>query len=152
MSATNSSTISTTVKNSFTRSFTLYNDLVNSLDESSLDTKLPNLPSNTIGLQLWCVVGARESYAKAIEANKWSGFSCSLQKPNDKESVLAALQSSQTLVTDTLKTIEAYSGVQNQLAMDLLEHECQHHGQLIRYLYGLRLEIPESWKERYALT
>jgi len=34
---------------------------------------------------------------------------------------------------------------------NLLEHEAQHHGQLIRYLYGLRLPIPASWKSRYAL-
>jgi uncharacterized damage-inducible protein DinB len=33
----------------------------------------------------------------------------------------------------------------------LLEHEVQHHGQLIRYLYGLGIERPESWKQRYAL-
>jgi hypothetical protein len=35
--------------------------------------------------------------------------------------------------------------------IDLLEHEAGHHGQLIRYLYGLRREIPESWKKKYAL-
>lgn len=146
------SALNSTIKDSFTRSFMLYNDLTNSLDEPSLDLKLPNLPSNTIGLQLWCVVGARESYAKAIEANEWSGFSCSLQKPNDKGSVLAALQSSETVVTDALENIDAYSDVQNQLAIDLLEHECQHHGQLIRYIYALKLDIPESWKQRYALS
>ena len=31
-------------------------------------------------------------------------------------------------------------------ALDLLEHEAAHHGQLIRYLYGLDLPIPETWK------
>jgi hypothetical protein len=41
--------------------------------------------------------------------------------------------------------------VQRRLAMDLLEHEVAHHGQLIRYLCGLRIDIPESWKSRYAL-
>jgi len=146
------STLSTTVKHSFTRSFELYNDLANLLDEASLELKLPNLPSNTIGLQLWCVVGARESYAKAIQANKWLGFSCSLQTPTQKDSVLLALKSSETLVVDALENIDAYTDVQTQLAIDLLEHECQHHGQLIRYLYGLKLEIPETWKKRYALS
>lgn len=33
-----------------------------------------------------------------------------------------------------------------------LEHEAAHQGQLIRYLYGLRLAIPESWRKRYALS
>jgi hypothetical protein len=36
--------------------------------------------------------------------------------------------------------------------LDLLEHEAQHHGQLIRYLYALKLAIPDSWKARYALA
>ena len=37
------------------------------------------------------------------------------------------------------------------LVLDLLEHEAAHHGQLIRYLYGLDLPIPDSWKRKYAL-
>lgn len=146
------STLRTTVKNSFDRSFKLYDDLAQSLDESTLSSKLPNLPSNTIGLQLWCVVGARESYSQAIAADKWSGFSCSLQKPHDKEDVLTALSNSRKVVLEVLVDVDNYSEVQNQLVMDLLEHECQHHGQLIRYIYALKLDIPESWKTRYALS
>lgn len=34
---------------------------------------------------------------------------------------------------------------------DLLEHETQHHGQLIRYIYALDIPRPPSWRERYAL-
>ena len=146
------STLSTTVKNSFDRSFKLYDDLAQSLDESNLNSKLLNLPSNTIGLQLWCVVGARESYARAIVADKWLGFSCSLEKPQDKEDVLAALGNSGKVVLEVLVDVDNFSDVQNQLVMDLLEHECQHHGQLIRYIYALKLDIPESWKTRYALS
>lgn len=144
--------LSQTIKNSFTRSFKLYQDLVTLLDDAKLNSKLPNLPSNTIGLQLWCVVGARESYSKAITANEWAGFSCSLQKPHNKEDVLAALRSSELEVTKVLEDIDNYSEEQNQLMMDLLEHECQHHGQLVRYIYALKLEVPESWKSRYALS
>ena len=33
----------------------------------------------------------------------------------------------------------------------LLEHETQHKGQLIRYLYGLGIDRPESWQRQYAL-
>jgi hypothetical protein len=32
-----------------------------------------------------------------------------------------------------------------------LSTRLSHQGQLIRYLYGLRLDIPASWKERRAL-
>ncbi len=137
---------------SFDKSFQLYQDLVATLDEATLNQKLPNLPSNTIGLQLWCVVGARESYSKAIKANQWSGFSCSLNKPHNKKDVLVALHSSEDVVKEVLGDIRMYSETQYQLIVTLLEHECQHHGQLIRYLYGLKLEIPESWKVKYALS
>jgi spore coat protein CotF len=36
-----------------------------------------------------------------------------------------------------------------KLFMDLLEHEIQHHGQLIRYIYGNKLTFPNGWKQRY---
>jgi hypothetical protein len=32
-----------------------------------------------------------------------------------------------------------------------LLHETQHHGQLIRYVYGLGLVFPESWRDRWNL-
>ena len=48
------------------RSFKLTHDLVTHLAESALSLNLPNLPSNQIAGQLWCIVGARESYFKAI--------------------------------------------------------------------------------------
>jgi len=58
------------IQEGFEQSVLLYRDLVDSLDEESLDRKLPGLPSNTMGSQLWCVVGARESYTNAIQANE----------------------------------------------------------------------------------
>ena len=32
-----------------------------------------------------------------------------------------------------------------------LEHEVQHHGQLIRFVYGNALTFPESWHDRYTV-
>jgi hypothetical protein len=143
-----------TLKKNLKRSFDLYRELVESLDESRLSATLPNLPSNTIGEQIWCVVGARESYSKAIQANGWSGFRCSLtsEQVGVKVEVLAALGRSETAVLTALRGIDNYSDAQNELALDLLEHEAAHHGQLIRYLYGLELEIPPGWKSKYALN
>ncbi len=134
------------------RSFGLYRDLLEMLDTEALSSKLPGLPSNTVGLQLWCVVGARESYTRAIQANAWSGFACSLTEVNEKTSVAASLSQSAQACADALREIVSFSDTQNRLLVDLLEHEAAHQGQLIRYLYGLRLRIPESWKARYALT
>ena len=133
------------------RSFGLYRDLLSILDERVLAARLGDLPSNPIGAQLWCVIGARESFARAITAGEWSGFFCSLDAPGDPEEVAAALERSADAVATVLASSQENTPAQEGLLLDLLEHEVQHHGQLIRYLYGLRLPIPASWKSRYAL-
>jgi len=137
------------LKKNLSRAFTLTHDLVTHLEEKSLTLDLPNLPSNQIAGQLWCVVGARESYLKAIEAGEWKGFSCSLQTPDVKQSVLEALETSYHCLN--AMDFENLSDVQLKLAFDLLEHEIQHHGQLIRYVYGNHLTFPESWHKRYTV-
>jgi hypothetical protein len=136
---------------SFDRSFTMYGDLIASLDEGTLLCDLPNLPSNTIGLQLWCVVGARESYTRGIRANEWSGFACSLESVSQKTLVVDALSRSARGISDLLGSLDTFTDVQSRMLLDLLEHEAAHHGQLIRYLFALRLPIPNSWRSRYSL-
>jgi hypothetical protein len=69
---------SITLKARLQQAFQLTHDLVAHLDEVALGLDLPGLPSNQISGQLWCMVGARESYTKAIEAAGWQGFACSL--------------------------------------------------------------------------
>ena len=69
------------LKTRLERAFALTADLVEHLEEEALGADLPDLPSNRMSGQLWCVVGARESYAAAIEAGAWQGFSCSLKRP-----------------------------------------------------------------------
>lgn len=139
------------IEERFRRSFQLYWDLAATLDAVALGSKLPGVPSNTVGAQLWCVVGARESYARAIAAGAWAGFACSLDEPGDPASVVEALERSERAVVEVLGGAETHSDQQDRLMLDLLEHEAQHHGQIIRFLYALRLPIPDSWKERYAL-
>ncbi|MDZ4804107.1 MAG: hypothetical protein SGI90_04505 [Candidatus Eisenbacteria bacterium] len=131
------------------RSFTLTHDLVVHLDEESLGLDLPHLPANRISGQLWCIVGARESYTSAIEMGGWKGFSCSLTTPRVKQSVLAALVSTH----ERLGQIDFadLTDAQVELAFGLLEHEVQHHGQLIRFVYGNRLTFPDSWNKRYTV-
>lgn len=129
--------------------FRLTHDLAAHLDESSLGLSLPNLPSNQISGQFWCVVGARESYLKAIEAGSWQGFACSLKTPQNKVHLLAALQETHRQL-DGLHFAE-FSAAREELAFALLEHEIQHHGQFIRYVYGNRLDFPESWRQRYTV-
>ena len=109
----------------------------------------PHLPSSPIGNQLWCVVGTRESYGKAIEDGEWQGWACSLSD-YAKDNVASKLAESADSVIEVLSSVEL-DDARSDFALDLLEHETQHQGQLIRYLYGLRLDIPPSWKERWAL-
>lgn len=131
------------------RAFKLTHDLFTQLDEESLSLDLPCLPSNRIAGQVWCIVGARESYSQAIEAGGWQGFSCSLTTPRAKEAVLAALEAT----LERLGEIDfAILGeTQLGLALELLEHEVQHHGQLMRFVYANGLTFPASWHDRYTV-
>lgn len=131
------------------RSFKLTHNLVVHLDEESLGLDLRDLPSNRISGQLWCIVGARESYIKAIEAGGWKGFTCSLNAPHVKKSVLANLEATHMRLTEV--DFADLSDTQVELAFELLEHEIQHHGQLIRFVYGNRLTFPSSWNKRYTV-
>lgn len=106
-------------------------------------------PSNTIWEQLWCVVGARESFARAIGEGGWMGFDCSLTSADrgSKPRVVQALEASRRAVE---RAIDADND-QERLVLDLLLHETQHQGQLIRYVYGLGLDFPQSWRDRWGL-
>jgi len=135
-------------------SFELYAELVRELPDPALAMKLPGIASNTLGAQLWCVVGARESYADAIRSGAWPGFSCSLTRAEtrEREAVAAALARSAELVLPAIDDLDPGDDDRVRFVLRLLEHEAAHQGQLIRYLYGLQLPIPARWKERYALA
>jgi hypothetical protein len=137
------------LKAKLNRAFKLTYDLVLHLDETSLNLDLPNLPSNRIAGQLWCIVGARESYTKAIEMGEWKGFSCSLATPKIKKSVLVTLEETDKKLNEI--NFMGLTDVQIDLAFNLLEHEIQHHGQLIRFVYANGLTFPESWHKRYTV-
>ncbi|MBT4790547.1 MAG: hypothetical protein HON90_03170 [Halobacteriovoraceae bacterium] len=141
------------LKNRLGRSQKLYHSLVKELDESNLSKKLSNLPSNTIGQQLWCVIGARTSYLKAAKAGKWSGFECPLdwEKTAFKVDVMDSLEKTYSDIESYLNEVNTLGENESTTLLDLLEHEVQHHGQLVRYIYGLKLEMPSTWKERYNL-
>ncbi len=136
-----------------TDSFDLYRDLAAEIPEASLDLRLPGLPSNAVGDQLWCVVGARESFTRAIESGTWQGFSCSLTAGDTRatDAVRAGLARSAEGVLAAIVDLDSDDDTRCRFVLRLLEHEAAHHGQLIRYLYGLRLPIPDRWKARYAL-
>ncbi len=146
--------VADTIRSKLRDSMQLYDELAASLTEASLQRKLPDIRSNRVGQQIWCVVGARESYARAVAAGAWEGFRCSMTGP-DCESISAvreALLRSREEVEQCLVAQTPWSDVQSGFVLALLEHEAAHQGQLIRYLYALELPIPEGWKSRYALS
>ncbi|WP_306232617.1 DinB family protein [Agrococcus beijingensis] len=135
----------------FARADRLYADLVDALTPEQLGSRLADLPSSTIGGQLWCVLGARESYPNAARAGSWQGFTSPLtdEQMTDASAVRAAFAQTAADVDGWLADLESDDDLRYALA--LLEHETQHHGQLIRYLYGLGIDRPESWQRQYAL-
>ncbi len=108
--------------------------------------------SNTIGAQFWCVVGARESYQQALIEGAWAGFNCSLTSADAEEpaKVVSALAESRSRLLETMPDLD-WTAEREELLQSLVEHEAQHQGQLIRYVYALGYEFPQSWKERWAL-
>ena len=132
------------------KAFNLTFDLVDVITTDDLKLNLKDLPSNTIGEQLSCIIGARESYLKAIINEGWMDFSCSLDDATSKNKVLECLKKSAEDSLNFLNNTEL-NEKQIELILALLEHEIQHHGQLIRYFYGNKLAFPKSWNERYTV-
>lgn len=128
--------------------FTLFDELVGALPGEVFDRHLGELKSNSIGEQLWCVVGTRESYARALEAGEFSGWACSLTA-STADVIRPGLEASAELVRE--QVTGDLGEEQQDLALQLLEHEAQHMGQLLRYLLGLELDIPKGWRSYFAL-
>lgn len=135
------------------RADTLYLDLVDVLTAEQLGSRLADLPSDTLGHQLWCVLGARESYPRAARAGEWQGFTSPVaaEELTDAAALRRALEATAVEVDAWVAEIPADDEDSLAYALALLEHETQHHGQLIRYLYGLGVPRPESWRRQYAL-
>jgi len=137
----------------FARANTLYVDLVDALTSEQLGSRLADLPSDAVGHQLWCVLGARESYPRAARAGEWQGFTSPVTRAQltDAAALRAALGKTHGDVATWLGELGDDDEEGLTYALALLEHETQHHGQLIRYLYGLGIPRPESWQRQYAL-
>lgn len=135
------------------RANTLYLDLADIVTAEQLGSRLADLPSDALGHQLWCVLGARESFPRAAQAGSWQGFTSPVS--GDQLTDAAALRAALDATAADVDTWIAGLAVDDEdsfaYALALLEHETQHHGQLIRFLYGLGIPRPESWQRQYAL-
>lgn len=125
--------------------FSSYQDVLKAATGEDLGRKLDIPKHKSLAEHLWCVVGARESYAKAIRQGSWSGFGCSLSS-FDLDDFTTKLHSSASDVVDAIDSVENWSSERESLLLALSEHEVMHEGQIIRHLYGVEQSIPESVK------
>lgn len=128
-----------------TSRFNSYVDLISSVDDEALGRKIDVPKHKSLAEHLWCVVGARESYARAIVEGSWKGFSCSMTNFS-QQGFSERLRSSSESVVKALENIQDWTVERDRLLLALAEHEVMHEGQVIRHMYGLNMEIPGSVK------
>jgi hypothetical protein len=129
--------------------FRLHADLAATLGHEQLASKLGDLRSNRIGQQIQCIVGVREMVETTLRTGDNHGFHPSLQETEDPEQVRAALDQTATRLRALLG--DDIAPEHEERCLQLLEHEAGHAGQLLRYLLGLRLEVPASWTKYFDL-
>ena len=121
-----------------------YDELAAQLDDVLLHEKLDVPRNKSLAEHLWCVVGARESYARALDEGAWVGFGCSLTQ-FAAEDFRTKLAESGSALMQSIDSVEEWDGARSTLLAKLAEHEVMHEGQIIRHMYALERELPESW-------
>jgi uncharacterized damage-inducible protein DinB len=125
--------------------FGAYADLIDQTDDDGLQKKLDVEKHKSLAEHLWCIVGARESYAKALAAGKWEGFGCSLASFSQSDFRDTLNKSAQDVLT-AIRSIDDWTDEREELLATLAEHEVMHEGQIIRHIYGSGSSAPSSWK------
>jgi uncharacterized damage-inducible protein DinB len=125
--------------------FDAYAALIAQVRGDELKERLDAPKHKSLGEHLWCVIGSRESYARAITAGKWSGFSCSMQQFSHDD-FAAKLASSASTVIETLEQTGDWTPERDELLLQLTEHEVMHEGQIIRHMYGMQRTLPATWR------
>jgi uncharacterized damage-inducible protein DinB len=122
-----------------------YSDFIASVDSADLGAKLDVPKDKSVAEHLWCIVGARESYARALAAGGWQGFSCSMST-YEREHFESALATSGAALLAAIEGVASWSSEHDELLLAIAEHEVMHEGQIIRHMYGLGRELPASWR------
>lgn len=145
--------MSKVLKRKLTYAIAMLGDVTKHLASEDYAKDLRGLPSNTIGEQLWCLAGARESYIKAIKSDGSFEWNCCLdyEKANSKPDIDRYLDLQGKEAITVLNGLSDFTENQMDLALDLMSHEFQHQGQMIRYIYANKVGVPGSWKEFWHL-
>jgi hypothetical protein len=124
--------------------FGAYSELAAMTNDDLLNRKIEAPRHKSLAEHLWCVVGARESYARAIGQGSWSGFSCSMTTFDAKD-FREKLEESRSAVELAIRNVSDWTEDRSSLLATLAEHEVMHEGQIIRHMYALEQDLPKSW-------
>lgn len=131
--------------------FDRFGDFVEALPEGAMTYRLTE-PSNTVGAQLGCVASGRDSYGRAIRQGKWAGWTWAISSEDTaSEGTVATVLSSTAANASSIIDSAVWTDRTDRYLLGLLEHETMHQGQLLRYGYGLGIEFPKSWADRWGL-
>lgn len=125
--------------------FQSFLDLAGKISEAELHENLEVTNSKNLTTHMWCIIGARESYTKALVTGSWAGFKCSLSEYN-VASIQDGLRTSSQAFNNALETIDTWTPERQELLVTLMEHEVMHEGQIIRLWLALGHELPKSVK------
>ena len=120
-----------------------YADLAERIDDETVQADLPVPGHRSLGLHLWCVVGARESYAKSIIAGEKGDWSSSVAELSRGE-FIAKLATSGDALLEAVRSVTRWTPERDRLLLEVAEHEVMHEGQIIRLMLGLRKPVPAS--------
>ena len=124
--------------------FDVFDDVLATVDENDFHKTLDVPKNKSIAEHLWCVIGARQSFARAIQAGEWQGFECSLYTEAGPADYKTALDKATAEFHRTVRDLGNWSDDRQALLAQLHEHEVMHEGQLIRQVYGLGLSMPAT--------
>ena len=124
--------------------FQAYEELAAAIDDALLNQKIDVPKHKSLAEHLWCLIGARESYARAIEQGSWAGFSCSMETFSAADFAVQLKQSG-SAVERAIRNVSDWTEERSALLATLAEHEVMHEGQIIRHMYALEKELPSSW-------
>lgn len=120
-----------------------YADLAAQVDDDTINAELDVPRHRSLGMHLWCVVGARESFARAIEAGRMQGWSSSVREFKQTEFAAKLASSARTLL-EAVRGVAEWTPERERLLAQIAEHEVMHEGQIIRVMFGLEKPLPNS--------
>ena len=132
-----------TIIDNLTQRFGFYADLATQVDDDTINAAMDIPRQRSLGQHLWCIVGARESFATAIEAGEMCGWSSSVTQ-FERDEFIAKLKQSAQILLAAIDGVGEWTPQRHKLLAQVAEHEVMHEGQIIRLLFGLQKPLPSS--------